>query len=146
MIHPLSDLPLSSRHRVSQIQFHPSLPYLAVQSHDRSVEIFRVRGEEEVRKKQARREKRMREKQEKEPKQGKEKVAGSHQGQENAEENGLALVDLFTPYLVVRASGKIRSFDFGPDDAKGNVQVGEFLFNWILLIPLDFHRIINQRS
>ena len=62
MIHPITTLPLSSKHRVSQITFHPSRPYLAVQSHDRSVEIFRVRTEEEVRKKQARRKRRAKEK------------------------------------------------------------------------------------
>ncbi|KAF9502801.1 hypothetical protein BS47DRAFT_1370007, partial [Hydnum rufescens UP504] len=50
--------PLPSRHRVSQIALHPNQPYLAVQSHDRSVEIFR----DEVRKKQVRRQKRDEEK------------------------------------------------------------------------------------
>jgi U3 small nucleolar RNA-associated protein 12 len=119
MIHPITSLPLSSRHRVSQITFHPTQPYLAVQSHDRSVEIFRIRTEEEARKKQARRKKRSKEK-----KKGKD-------GDEDAEVNGLDeeakinLADLFTPYLIVRASGKIRSFEFGADDAghKGGTQV-----------------------
>ncbi|KAG6902304.1 hypothetical protein C0995_001914 [Termitomyces sp. Mi166 len=113
MIHPLSSLPLASRHRVSQVAFHPSQPFLAVQSHDRSVEIFRIRSEEEVRKKQIRRKKRAKEK----------KLKGkSLKGQDENEidEDGkndeeIKLVDLFTPYLVVRASGKIRSFDFGGD-------------------------------
>ena len=50
MIHPVTTLSLSSKHRVSQITFHPSQPYVSVQSHDRSVEIFRIRTEEEVRK------------------------------------------------------------------------------------------------
>ncbi|KAG6885207.1 hypothetical protein C0993_004889 [Termitomyces sp. T159_Od127] len=88
-------------------------PFLAVQSHDRSVEIFRIRSEEEVRKKQMRRKKREKEKQPK---------TKSSKGQDKSEigENGktdeeIKLVDLFTPYLVIRASGKIRSFDFGGD-------------------------------
>ena len=35
------------------------------------------------------------------------------------------LVDLFTPYLIVRASGKIRSFSFATDEisTKGGVHV-----------------------
>ncbi|KAG5343044.1 hypothetical protein C0989_000034 [Termitomyces sp. Mn162] len=112
IIHPLSFLPLASRHRVSQVTFHPSQPFLAVQSHDRSVEIFRIRSEEEVRKKQARRKKREREK--------KLKVKVKSQDESELDEvsqndEDIKLVDLFTPYLVVRASGKIRSFDFGGD-------------------------------
>jgi len=43
------------------------------------------------------------------------------------EDMEIKLVDRFTPHLVVRASGKIRSFDFGPDNMghKGGVQVSE---------------------
>lgn len=42
----------------------------------------------------------------------------------------LQLVDMFTPHLVVRASGKIRSFDFGlePPALKGSTQVCHFWF------------------
>lgn len=122
MIHPVATIPLSSKHRVSQLSFHPRLQYLAVQSHDRSVEIFRVRTEEEIRKKQARRKKRAREK--KKEKGQKDPDTGD---EENEEEREVELVELFTPYLIVRSSGKIRSFDFGGDvaaDAKGNAQVG----------------------
>ncbi|KAG6855098.1 hypothetical protein C0991_006027 [Blastosporella zonata] len=118
MIHPVSSLPLVSRHRVSQVAFHPSQPFLAVQSHDRSVEIFRIRSEEEVRKKQARRKKRAKEK----------KVKGKNSDEKDDdgadEEEEVTLVDLFTPYLVVRASGKIRSFDFGEEiTSKGTLQI-----------------------
>jgi U3 small nucleolar RNA-associated protein 12 len=109
MIHAVSTLPLASKHRVSQIKFHPTEPYLAVQSHDRSVEIFRVRTEEEVQKKQARRKKRSKEKKE----QGKDKGKSSKGGEEQEESPEASLVDYFTPHLVVRASGKVRSFDFG---------------------------------
>lgn len=128
MIHPISNLPLSSKHRVSQIKFHPTQPYLAVQSHDRSVEIFRVRNEEEVRKKQARRKKRAKEKSQHDNINGKEShlVAEPDTQVEETESN---FFDYFTPYLVVRASGKIRSFDFGPNEtnSKGITQVFLFL-------------------
>ena len=119
MIHPITSLPLASHHRVSQITFHPTQPYLAVQSHDRSVEIFRIRTEEEARKKQARRKKRSKEK--KKSKEAEENVAADGLD-EDAE---IKLADLFTPYLIVRASGKIRSFEFGADDVghKGGTQV-----------------------
>ncbi|KAI0321825.1 WD-repeat-containing protein [Amylostereum chailletii] len=109
VIQPITTLPLSSQHRVTQLTFHPSLPYLGVQSQDRSVELFRIRTEEEVRKKQARRKKRAKEK---------EASKGKGKPQEPAEvEAGepIELADIFTPYLVVRASGKIKSFSFAEE-------------------------------
>jgi len=124
MILPLSTLPLSSRHRVSQISFHPTQAYLAVQSHDRSVEIFRVRTDQEIKKKQMRRRKRVKEK----LTQTKDKVVQDIQLDEDLSDtadNKADLVDRFTPYLVVRATGKIKSFDFATaeSDSKGNVHL-----------------------
>lgn len=102
MIHPFASLPVTSRHRVSQITFHPSEPYLAVQSHDRSIEIFRIRTPEDIRKKQLRRKKR------------KEKRGQLTEEEKESSEctAEVQLTDMFTPHIVVRAKGKIRSFDF----------------------------------
>jgi U3 small nucleolar RNA-associated protein 12 len=134
IIHLVSTLPLSSRHRVSQISFHPKHAYLAVQSHDRSVEVFRIRTEEEIRKKQQRRVKRAKEKRQQKLQElvhesdrlGDENIAID---QQDADQD-IKLVDQFTPYLVIRTSGKIRSFDFGPGDAgvKGGIQVQKLIF------------------
>ena len=152
MIYPISNLPLSSKHRVSQIKFHPTQLYLAVQSHDRSVEVFRVRNDEEVRKKQARRKRRAKEKSQQEDINGEE----SHLVAEpdtQVEEMGPNFVDYFTPYLVVRASGKIRSFDFGPSEtsSKGVTQVFLFFFPGcerriilFYLFPEAFYRFIVE--
>ncbi|KAL5487987.1 DIP2 [Sanghuangporus weigelae] len=120
MIRFVSTLPLSTRHRVSQISFHPSRALLAVQSHDKSIDVFRIRTEEEIRKKQARRRRREREKAKAksdgttEKGDKKEKVEpDEHTDRDNDE---ISLVDLFTPYLVIRASGKIRSFSFSGEN------------------------------
>ncbi|KAF9006480.1 WD-repeat-containing protein [Cyathus striatus] len=114
VIHPISSLPLSAKHRVSQITFHPTQPYLAVQSHDRSVELFRIRTEEEIRKKQVRRKKRAKEK---EISKGKGKTDEDTEKLETVEDDSeVKLVEMFAPHVVVRASGKIRSFDFGSHD------------------------------
>lgn len=118
MIQAVATLPLSSRHRVSQILFHDSQPYVAVQSHDRSIEVFRIRTEDEARKKQARRRKRAKEKEEKSKPKEKDLVDKADDDEIGAGEVGL--VDLFTPYLVIRASGKVRSFDFSTKDAAGH--------------------------
>lgn len=118
MIQAVATLPLSSRHRVSQVLFHDSQPYVAVQSHDRSIEVFRIRTEDEARKKQARRRKRAKEKEGKSKPKEKEFVDIEDDDETSAGEIGL--VDLFTPYLVIRASGKVRSFDFGTKDVTGH--------------------------
>jgi U3 small nucleolar RNA-associated protein 12 len=112
----ISTLPLSSKHRVSQVSFHPTQPYLAVQCHDRSVEIFRVRTDDEIRKKQARRRKRAKEKQ---------KAGGNEDVPMDDVEEAIAITDRFTPYLIVRASGKVRSFNFTEIESstKANTQV-----------------------
>jgi U3 small nucleolar RNA-associated protein 12 len=140
IIHLVSTLPLSSRHRVSQISFHPKHAYLAVQSHDRSVEVFRIRTQEEIRKKQQRRVKRAKEKRQQKLQELQEPIHESDRlGDENIDidqqdaDQDIKLVDQFTPYLVIRTSGKIRSFDFGPGDAgvKGGIQVQKLIFKKI---------------
>jgi len=141
MIYPVTTIPLSSKHRVSQLSFHPHLQYLAVQSHDRSVEIFRVRTEEEIRKKQARRKKRIREK-----KKEKGRTDPDTEGEEHEEEREVDLVELFTPYLIVRSSGKIRSFQFGGEtasDTKGNIQVRRPILS--LVLPHHFSDLPRPR-
>ncbi|KAF9247204.1 WD-repeat-containing protein [Melanogaster broomeanus] len=120
MIQAISTLPLASLHRVSQILFHKTQPYLAVQSHDRSIEIFRIRTEDEMRKKQSRRRKRAKEKKEKSKSKNEELDERMDEDDDDAVSAEISLIDLFTPYLVVRASGKVRSFDFGTKDASGH--------------------------
>lgn len=124
MVHPLATLPIASRHKVSQITFHPSHPFLAIQSHDRSVEIFRIRTEEEVRKKQARRLKRAKEKKGSKKSKADDKNDERADGQSQDLVKGVQLVDLYTPYTIVRAAGKVRSFDFvREDDDANHIQV-----------------------
>ncbi|CAG8475079.1 1963_t:CDS:2, partial [Acaulospora colombiana] len=99
-----------------EIEFHPTSPYLAIQSQDRSIDVFRIRTEEEIRKKQARRQKRAKEK-----KAQKADVDGNVDGEDGVSnelpaDSEIELVDLYTPYLVIRASGKIRSFSFVAHD------------------------------
>lgn len=121
IIHPIANLPLGSTHRVTQIQFHPTQPFIALQSHDRSVEVFRIRTEEELKKKMTRRKKRAKEKKEKE---GVSKKTESMDVDEESTE--IPFIDRFTPHVVIRATGKIRSFDFSPEapNAKAAAQVG----------------------
>ncbi|KIK99259.1 hypothetical protein PAXRUDRAFT_822951 [Paxillus rubicundulus Ve08.2h10] len=115
MILAIATLPLASRHRVSQVLFHKTQPCLAVQSHDRSIEIFRIRTEDEIRKKQVRRRKRAKEKSK-----SKKGELDDKADEDDAGPDEIGLIDLLTPYLVVRANAKIRSFDFGVGDASSH--------------------------
>lgn len=119
MIHPKTAFPLSSHNRISQITFHPTQPYVAIQSHERSIEIFRIRTETEVRRKQVRRKKRIKEKRERDG------PAADEIDDNEASEEKITLVDLFSPHVVVRGSGKIRSFSFDASEVnvKGGTQV-----------------------
>ncbi|EGO01816.1 hypothetical protein SERLA73DRAFT_166331 [Serpula lacrymans var. lacrymans S7.3] len=130
---PFADLPLSSRHRVSQVTLHPSQPYLAVQSHDRSVEIFRIRTEEEVKKKQARRIKRQKEK--------KQRVQNAGEAEENPidTEQEVKLLDIVVPHIVVRATAKIRSFAF--DINQGGTKGGLHLLTALASNSLEVYAI-----
>lgn len=99
----MGTLPLASSQRVSQIQFHGSQPFLAIQSNDHSVEIFRLRSAEEMKKRIQRRLRRAEEK-------GRpEAIEGV------AEPSTSELLDMIAPYVVIRASGRIRSLFFGPN-------------------------------
>jgi len=109
MITPLGVLPLAASHRISQLTFHPSQPFIALQSHDRSVEIFRMRTEDEVMKKRARRSKREKEKQ--------DKKGSSKESAPIDLDAEISLTELFTPHSIIRASGKVKSFYF-PDSKK----------------------------
>jgi len=87
------------------------------------VEIFRVRSDEEIKRRQQRRKKRAKEKQAA----GKEKKVDAMDVDENKneEEESVDIADQFTPYLIIRTNGKIRSFDYATTETstKGGVHV-----------------------
>ncbi|KIK30585.1 hypothetical protein PISMIDRAFT_639068 [Pisolithus microcarpus 441] len=126
IIHLTASLPLALHHRVSHVLFHPSQPYFAVQSHERSVEVFRIRTEEEIKKKELRRRKREKEKKEKEKLGSTVTETKKTLDEGDPKPDEVTLPNLFAPLLVVRASGKIRSFDFGTREAgkgKSGIQI-----------------------
>ena len=120
----------SHNHNISQITLHPTLPVLAIHSGERAIDVFRLRTEEELKKKLARRRKREREKKEK----GKGKAVNEDEAEEDAEmstANGEGEVewrDRLAIWSVVRTGGKVKSFSFAPETlkSKGEVQVSTF--------------------
>ncbi|KAK4689452.1 U3 small nucleolar RNA-associated protein 12, partial [Tremellales sp. Uapishka_1] len=123
LIQPLCNLPIpNSTSPISQINFHPTLPLVFLQTSDRSTTILRVRSEEEVAAKRARRKKRDREKKKK----GKK---GEVEGDAEAvtEADGAEVVkweERVTSWCTVRANAKVKSFSFSAqeiDSTKGGI-------------------------
>ncbi|CAG8432793.1 526_t:CDS:10 [Diversispora eburnea] len=101
--------------RVVTLKFHPKVDLLGVQGPEKFVEIFRIHTHEEIKKKMARRKKRQKEKNQK---------LGINDVDENmtiqidneVKEKEINVNDMITPYQIIRANGKIRSFDFLPNE------------------------------
>ncbi|TIA92554.1 hypothetical protein E3P99_00542 [Wallemia hederae] len=90
-----------NRKRITQLAFHESLPFLAILSSDKSLEVLRLRTEDEIKSKMARRRRRNKEK-------------GKKGAQEESGEITVTMNDRLTPYLVVHSHSKIKSFSFPP--------------------------------
>lgn len=126
-IYPLAALTLSTQshtHNITQISLHPTLPVLAIHSGEKTIDVFRLRTEEELRKKLARRRRRDREKKKEAADKGKGKQVAEDEGLED-ESDEVEWRDRLAVWSVIRAGGKIKSFCFAPDAAKnkGDVQV-----------------------
>lgn len=104
--------------RVTQITFNShqsgaAVQFLAISGSDRSVEVFRMRSEEDARKKMARRRRRAKEKAVKKHKDGMDVDEG-----ENEQDTLVTWKDRIEPYTIVRPnSGKIKSFTFAAESS-----------------------------
>ncbi|CAO0794673.1 unnamed protein product [Mucor circinelloides] len=115
-INVYGQIPRQSRDRIVTIQFHPSGKFVGVQANDKSVELYKLRDHESIRKKIQRRKKRAREK-----------------GKDEAEiSNEIEAEDEFTSECLVRTPAKVRSFDFAPVadvEKAGEIQIVASLSN-----------------
>lgn len=115
-INVYGQIPRQSRDRIVTIQFHPSGKFVGVQANDKSVEVYKLRDHESIRKKIQRRKKRAREK-----------------GKDEAEiSNEIEAEDEFTSECLVRTPAKVRSFDFAPAadvEKAGEIQIVASLSN-----------------
>lgn len=100
---------LSHAQRIGQVAYHPTENILAVQTTERTIEVLRIRTEEEVRRKAARRRKREKEK--------KEKQGLANGYEKDSEGPQLTWKDRLASWVIIRTPSKIRSFDFGIGNA-----------------------------
>ncbi|GFR42436.1 hypothetical protein Agub_g3341 [Astrephomene gubernaculifera] len=127
----------ASHERVALLRFSGEGQWLGVQGAGRGLELFRVRDEDEARKKLKRRKKRRKEKATKKAEQRKEKAGGQQQqqqgqggsddddeegaagGEEEEEEDTLKASDELEAVQLVAAKGaKLRAFCFAPPAAR----------------------------
>ncbi|KAF4029940.1 Dip2/Utp12 Family [Phytophthora infestans] len=113
-----------SNDRAARVAYNPKGDLVGIQSAGKTVEIYRVRSADEIKKKRQRREKRQREKAKKKQQQVDE--AGKNQkivipktqdaDEEDAADN--SATDELELLCVVRSSHRVKSFSFSPDVAK----------------------------
>lgn len=100
-LHERGTINRQGRDRTTGIMFHPIKDYFAVHGSDKSVELFRIRSQEEVDDALKRRKRRQANK---DKKIGKEEEADALQDVPTT-----SIGDYFVPYEVVRTGGKVRS-------------------------------------
>lgn len=114
-LHNRGTLHRQSKDRAVEVIFHPRRDYFAVHGIEKSVEIWRIRTEAEVKKSLARKRRRRREA---------EKKKGKPEAQENdvaeAEEDvsQADISDVFAQHVIIRTTGKVRSVDWAKGTSK----------------------------
>lgn len=106
-----------SKDHATEIRFHPRRDYFAVHGPEKSVEVWRIRSDSEVRKGLARKRKRLREK--KKDAQGDEDMANV----DDADVSEADISDIFVRYVTLRTGGKVRSVDWAAPSSSKDVQL-----------------------
>lgn len=109
----LGQLTKQSQQRTITLKFHPNGNFLAVGSSDRSIELWRMRTEDEVKKLLARKKRRRKEK----------------NPTEDEVELETTVADQFANHTVIRAPAKTRGFDWIPNAKRGRVELVVSLAN-----------------
>ncbi|KAM3067657.1 beta transducin [Clarireedia jacksonii] len=95
--------------RALEISFHPRLDYFAVHGSEKTVEIWRMRSEDEVKRSLARKRRRRREKL---GSIAKETEAEAEADEKSEDISSADISDFFVQYVIVRTGGKVRSADW----------------------------------
>ncbi|GAB1311411.1 beta transducin [Madurella fahalii] len=111
-----------SKERAVEVSFHPRHDYFAVHGVEKSVEIWRIRTEAEVRKSLARKKKRRREKLAKDKKADGDTAMDSV-GDEADDITKAEISDVFVQHVIVRTTGKVRSVDWATSQGNKDLQL-----------------------
>jgi U3 small nucleolar RNA-associated protein 12 len=120
-LHDRGTLHRQSKDRAVEVTFHPRRDYFAVHGVEKSVEIWRIRTEAEVKKSLARKRRRRREKLAS-AKGGKTEVEqDAADGEEDVSSADVS--DVFVQHVIVRTTGKVRSVDWATTSGSKELQL-----------------------
>jgi U3 small nucleolar RNA-associated protein 12 len=110
-----------SKERAVEVTFHPRRDYFAVHGVEKSVEIWRIRNESEIKKSLARKKKRRREKL-------KDKKVDGEVDMDDADDKAdditkADISDVIVPHVIVRTTGKVRSVDWATNQGNKDLQL-----------------------
>jgi U3 small nucleolar RNA-associated protein 12 len=108
-LHDRGTLHRQSKDRAVEVIFHPRRDYFAVHGIEKSVEIWRIRTEAEVKKSLARKRRRRREAEKKKGKTEPEEKEVA-EGEEDISQADIS--DVFAQHVIIRTTGKVRSVDW----------------------------------
>lgn len=111
-----------SKERAVEVTFHPRQDYFAVHGVEKSVEIWRIRTEAEIKKSLARKKRRRREKL------AKDKKADGDLDMDDADDKAdditkAEISDDFVQHVIVRTTGKVRSVDWATNQGSKDLQL-----------------------
>jgi U3 small nucleolar RNA-associated protein 12 len=114
----------NSKDRAIEVSFHPRRDYFAVHGVEKSVEIWRIRSDDEVKKSLARKKRRRREKLAS-GKKGKDGADGDLTDQECQDDESVQpeLSDMFAQHILIRTTGKVRSVDWARNHGHKQLQL-----------------------
>ncbi|KAK4142615.1 uncharacterized protein C8A04DRAFT_38147 [Dichotomopilus funicola] len=112
----------NSKERAVEVIFHPRRDYFAVHGVEKSVEVWRIRNEAEIKKSLARKKKRRREKQ------AKDKKGAADQEMDDAEDKPdditeADISDVIVQHVILRTTGKVRSVDWATNPGNKELQL-----------------------
>ncbi|ROT37270.1 WD40 repeat-like protein [Sodiomyces alkalinus F11] len=111
-----------SKDKASEVVFHPRRDYFAVHGTEKSVEIWRIRSEAEVKKGIARKRRRRRER-EKEKEKGGDGADAADAPDAAVDLANAEVGDFFVQYVIVRTGGKARSVDWAIGGGQKDIQL-----------------------
>lgn len=122
--------------RTIGVSFHPSQDYIAIHGSEKAVEIWRIRSADELHKHMQRKRKRRREKA---AAAGETLVPEKEEAVESPD-----VTDVFTPYVIVRSGGRVRSASWVTSGSKAskNVQILVATANNLL----ELYNVTSQKS
>lgn len=119
-LHDRGVLHRQSKDRATEIIFHSNRDYFAVHGSEKSVDIWRIRSESEIKKGLARKRRRRREK----AKDGKAQEEEMANGDDITEDVSKAdISDVFVQYVIVRTGGKARSVSWAGSSSQKDLQL-----------------------